>query len=97
MIERVQGPVKAEIERKLALALAPSKLRVVDESSQHAGHHGHRPGEETHFRVEIVSAAFAGLSKLARHRRVNEILAPELAKGVHALSIDAKAPDEVGR
>jgi BolA protein len=94
MNEPDQGPVKAEIERKLSDALSPMLLRVVDESALHAGHHGHRPGKETHFRVEVVSAAFTGLSRLARHRRVNELLARELAEGVHALSIDAKTPAE---
>jgi len=95
MNEPNQGPVKVEIERKLLSALAPSRLRVVDESSLHAGHHGHRPGQETHFKVEVVSEHFAGLSRLARHRRVNELLSKELSEGVHALSIDAKSPSEV--
>ena len=62
---------------------------MVDESHQHAGHAGHRPGGETHFRVYIVSEAFQGKSRLERHRLVNETLAGELAGGVHALAIHA--------
>jgi BolA protein len=67
---------------------------VVDESHQHAGHAGHRPGGESHFRVYIVAPAFAGKSRLERHRLVNGALAAELAGGVHALAIHAAAPGE---
>jgi BolA family transcriptional regulator, general stress-responsive regulator len=84
------------ITEKLTLAFAPQSLDVVDESSQHAGHAGHRPGGETHFRVHIVAQAFKGKSRLERHRMVNEILSGELAGGVHALAIHASAPGEAG-
>jgi BolA family transcriptional regulator, general stress-responsive regulator len=84
------------ITEKLTLAFAPQSLDVVDESNQHAGHAGHRPGGETHFRVYIVAQAFEGKSRLERHRMVNEILAGELAGGVHALAIHASAPGEGG-
>jgi len=94
MIERVQGPVKAEIERKLAAALAPTKLVIVDESASHAGHGGHHPDGESHFRIEIVSAAFSGKSRLERHRLINATLANELAGRVHALALTARAPDD---
>jgi BolA protein len=82
------------ITRKLTEAFRPESLRVVDESHQHQGHAGHRPGGETHFRVYIVAQAFAGKSRLERHRLVNGALAAELAGGVHALAIHATAPDE---
>lgn len=82
------------ITRKLTDAFAPQSLDVVDESHQHAGHAGHRPGGQTHFRVYIVAQAFQGKSRLDRHRMINAILAPELAGGVHALAIHAAAPGE---
>ena len=82
------------ITRKLTEAFRPESLRIVDESHQHEGHAGHRPGGETHFRVYIVAQAFAGKSRLERHRLVNGALAAELAGSVHALAIHAAAPDE---
>jgi BolA family transcriptional regulator, general stress-responsive regulator len=84
------------ITEKLRKAFAPESLRVEDESHQHAGHAGHRPGGESHFRVYIVSEAFSGKSRLQRHRMINDTLASELAGGVHALAIHAAAPGEGG-
>jgi BolA protein len=84
------------ITQKLTEAFAPQSLQVEDESHQHAGHAGHRPGGETHYRVYIVSEAFKGKTRLQRHRMVNETLAGELAGGVHALAIHAAAPGEGG-
>jgi BolA protein len=88
--------VKQTITEKLTKAFAPQSLEVVDESHRHEGHAGHRPGGETHFRVNIVSEAFRGKSRIARHRMVNETLSGELAAGVHALAIHAHAPGEAG-
>lgn len=98
--------MKTAIETKLAAALAPQKLNVINESHLHAGHM-HHPGEdhhndierdgETHFRVQVVSARFDGLNRVARHRLINELLAAELAGGVHALAIEASAPGEPTR
>ena len=82
------------ITHKLDAAFAPQSLQVIDESHQHHGHGGWREGGETHFRVNIVSEAFRGKSRLERHRLVNAALAEELAERVHALAISAKAPDE---
>ena len=82
------------ITEKLTGAFAPASLRVEDESHQHQGHAGHRPGGQTHFRVYIVSEAFRGKSRIERHRMVNATLAGELQGGVHALAIHAKAPGE---
>jgi BolA family transcriptional regulator, general stress-responsive regulator len=82
------------ITEKLTKAFAPQSLEVVDESHQHAGHAGHRPGGESHFRVYIVSDAFRGKTRLERHRMVNAALSGELAGGVHALAIHASAPGE---
>lgn len=86
--------VQETISRKLTETLAPLSLRVLDESHQHEGHGGHRPGGETHFRVYIVADAFRGKSRLGRHRMINEILADELKSHVHAIAIHAAAPDE---
>lgn len=82
------------IAEKLTEALVPESLKVVDESHQHEGHAGHRPGGETHFRVYIVAEAFAGKSRIERHRLINAILADDLNGGVHALAIHAQAPGE---
>jgi BolA protein len=84
------------ITEKLREAFSPARLEVVDESHQHAGHAGARPGGETHFRVHIVAQAFAGKGRIERHRMVNETLSAELKSGVHALAIDASAPEEGG-
>lgn len=88
------GPVAAEIERKLKERLAAEDVEVVDESALHAGHREARPGGETHFRVAVTAAAFAGKPRLERQRLVHEILAEELAGPVHALSVTARAPGE---
>ena len=86
--------VAATIESKLTAALQPTRVQVIDESELHKGHAGHRPGGQSHFRVEIVSAAFDGQSRIARQRRVYEILAAELQAGVHALALKTLTPAE---
>ena len=86
--------VQETITRKLTETFAPVSLKVLDESHQHEGHAGHRPGGQTHFRIYIVADAFQGKSRLARHRMINETLAGELQSGVHALAIHAASPDE---
>ena len=83
------------ITEKLTGAFTPTSLRVEDESHQHEGHAGHRPGGQTHFRVYIVAEAFRGKSRIERHRMINATLADELEGGVHALAIHAKSPEEV--
>jgi len=84
------------ITKKLTEAFAPQSLNVLDESHQHEGHAGHRPGGQTHFRVYIVSEAFKGKTRLERHRMINDTLSGEIAGGVHALAIHAAAPGESG-
>ncbi|MGH6959679.1 MAG: BolA family protein [Dongiaceae bacterium] len=86
--------IAATIESKLTAALQPTRVQVIDESELHKGHAGHRPGGQSHFRVEIVSAAFDGQSRIARQRRVYEILADELKAGVHALALKTLTPAE---
>jgi BolA protein len=86
------GQIAHDIHVKLTEALAPTHLAVEDESHRHAGHAGARPGGESHFRVTVESAAFAGLRPLDRQRLVHRLLAAELAGPVHALSLDLRAP-----
>jgi BolA protein len=86
--------VAETIEHKLTAALAPQRLKIVDDSEKHKGHAGYREGGETHFSVEVVSEAFAGQNRVARQRRVYEILAEELAAGVHALQLKTLTPEE---
>jgi BolA protein len=85
--------MKERISQHLA-ALQPLDLEVIDESEQHRGHGGWREGGETHFRVKIRAEAFDGLSRVERHRRVNALLAPEFARGLHALAIVARGAAE---
>lgn len=85
---------KSRIETTLKSALSPTELLVEDQSERHRGHGGWQEGGETHFAVTIVSAAFAGQSRLARHRVVTDLLAAEFDGGLHALAITARAPGE---
>ncbi len=86
--------VAETIRSTLASAFAPVRLSVVDESHQHVGHAGHRPGGETHFRVELVAAAFAGKSRVERQRLVYAALKELMKTQVHALALTVKAPGE---
>ena len=82
------------IARTLEERLQPARLAVLDESDQHIGHGGWREGGETHFRINIVSEAFSGKSRVERHRLVNDALKGAFERGLHALAIQAKAPGE---
>lgn len=86
--------VADRIRAKLAAALQPTKLAILDESHRHAGHTGARPEGETHFHVEIVSAAFTGESRVTRQRRVYTLLAEEMAGPIHALALTTLTPEE---
>ncbi|WP_349262517.1 BolA family protein [Geminicoccus sp.] len=88
--------MKERIEAALA-PLAPLALQVRDRSDEHRGHGGWREGGETHFDVIVISAAFAGQSRVARHRKVNALLAPLMAERIHALSLSTLTPDEALR
>ena len=87
-------PVAQAMRRKLEAALAPLLLEIDDDSAKHAGHAGARAGGESHFSVRIVSAAFAGKSRVERQRLVHGILVEELAGPVHALALSLRAPAE---
>ena len=86
--------VAETIRDRLSDKLAPRRLSIDDDSHQHAGHAGARPGGQSHYRVEIVSDTFAGMTLVARHRLIYEILADLLADTVHALQLRALTPDE---
>jgi BolA protein len=73
----------------------PHALHVTDDSHTHAGHAGARPEGSTHFSVEIVAEAFRGLTRVASHRLVYDVLAAHFAQGLHALAITATAPKEL--
>jgi BolA protein len=88
--------VKDIIAKKLQEGFAPEHLDVIDESHLHEGHAGHRPGGETHFRVNIVSDGFEGKSRIERHRMINAALAAELAGPIHALALKAQTKAEAG-
>jgi BolA protein len=87
--------VADKLKEKLS-PLKPLRLEVVDESHRHIGHAGNPDGRgETHFTLEIVSGAFAGKSRLQRHRLVMDLVQPIwLETGLHALSLRLYAPDE---
>jgi stress-induced morphogen len=86
--------IENSIREKLAQAFAPTELRVVNDSRHHAGHHSSPGTGESHFSVMVVSTAFAGKSRLERHRMVNAALAEELSGHVHALAVSALTPEE---
>ena len=86
--------VAETIHAKLVAALAPVALEIEDQSARHEGHAGARPEGETHFHVSIVSAAFAGKSRVERQRMIYAALNDELAGPVHALGVTARTPDE---
>lgn len=87
--------VAAQIHTLLENAFAPTHLQVIDDSARHAGHAGAREGGESHFTVKIVSEAFVGLGRVARHRAVYDQLQPLFHAGLHALAIEAKTPAEL--
>lgn len=86
----------SRIETQLRAALSPVAMSLEDESAKHVGHAGARPGGETHYRLTLVSAAFDGLSRVARQRLVYGALREEFDTGLHALSLDLRTPSEAG-
>jgi BolA protein len=80
--------LRAEIEQRLQSAFAPDEIDVVDDSERHRGHAGYREGGDSHFNVRLRSAAFAGQSRLARHRAVHDALGRDIMGRIHALALD---------
>jgi BolA protein len=81
------------IRELLEAAFAPTDILVKDQSHLHAGHAGARDGKG-HFEVRIVADAFAGQSRIQRHRMVYAALGDIMQTDIHALSVHAHAPDE---
>ena len=92
------GPVAASILEKVNEAFAPvDHVELKNQSHLHAGHMGNptgAPDAETHFKLRLVSEAFAGKKLIQRHRMVNEVLKHELDTTVHALTLELKTPSE---
>lgn len=88
--------VAQRIRERLEAGLAPLSLSITDDSHRHLGHAGARPEGETHFRVEVVSASFAGKNRVERQRMVYALLAAELSTAIHALQLKTLAPGEPG-
>jgi BolA protein len=82
------------MKKLLTRQFSPHVFVLEDESARHAGHAGARPGGETHYRLRLVSDAFAGLSRVARQRLIYDALREEFDTGLHALSLDLKTPAE---
>jgi len=82
--------IEQQIQNKIAQALAPLHLEVINES----GSHNVPPGSETHFKLVVVTAAFEGKNRVARHRAIYAELAEQMANGVHALALHTYTPAE---
>jgi BolA family transcriptional regulator, general stress-responsive regulator len=89
-----KGPIATEMEKLLTAAFTPTHLAVINDSASHNGHSGDDGSGESHFTVEIESAAFAGVNRVMRQRMVNKALGDLPGQRVHALAIKAKAPGE---
>ena len=94
MSDQTKGPMAIEMESLLRAAFAPTRLAVINDSAAHSGHSGDDGSGESHFTVEIESAAFAGVSRVNRQRMVNKALGDLPGQRVHALAIKARAVGE---
>lgn len=84
-----------DIRARLVEALKPERLEVINESHLHAGHQPGFDGQgESHLRIRIVATAFAGMTRLQRHRAISDLVQPEMERGLHALAIEPAAPGE---
>ncbi len=90
------GPVAQEMEALLTAAFAPARLAVINDSAKHSGHSGDDGSGESHFTIEIESAAFVGVGRIERQRMVNRALGDIPGQRVHALAIRATSPEEFG-
>jgi BolA family transcriptional regulator, general stress-responsive regulator len=94
MSAQTKGPLATEMETLLTAAFAPTRLAVINDSAKHHGHSGDDGSGESHFTVEIESAAFAGQSRVNRQRMVNKALGDIPGQRVHALAIKATVTGE---
>lgn len=85
---------EARLKEALVAAFDPVSLEIRDDSHRHAGHAGARDGRG-HFKVSIVSRVFAGMTPLQKHRAVYVAVGSMMETDIHALQIDAKAPDQL--
>lgn len=88
------GPMQQEMEARLAAAFPDAAIRVTNDSAAHHGHSGDDGSGESHFSIHITSAAFAGVTRLARQRMVNRALGDLPGQRVHAVAVTARAPGE---
>jgi stress-induced morphogen len=90
-------PIYQSIHDKLTESLTPLRLTINDESHMHRGHAGVKGAtvSETHFAIDVVSAKFSGMNRVQRQRLINDLLREEFTRGLHALSLSCKAPNEV--
>jgi len=82
--------VADEIRNRLQAAFAPEALEVVNDSHRHAGHAGDDGSGESHFSVAIRASAFAGMTRLQRHRAIHAALGPDLLARIHALALNVE-------
>jgi BolA family transcriptional regulator, general stress-responsive regulator len=90
----IKGPMQIEMEALLTAAFSPTALAVINDSAKHSGHSGDDGSGESHFTIEIESAAFENQSRLSRQRLVNAALRDIPGQRVHALAIKATVPGE---
>ncbi|MGI9353078.1 MAG: BolA family protein [Rhizobiaceae bacterium] len=88
------GTVTDYLQEKLNEAFSPQLLEIINESHLHAGHAGDDGSGESHLRIRIVSDAFKGMNRVARHRAVYGIVQPKIDEGLHACAIEVKAVGE---
>ena len=93
-IATTDGPIAIQMKQRLVAKLGPTRLDLEDQSHHHVGHAGHDDRGESHFALTIVSAAFAGQSRVARQRAIFAALGDLMVERVHALTIKATAPGE---
>lgn len=86
--------VEARLRQALMIGLEPTRLDIVNESELHAGHRSSPGTGESHFRLLVVSPLFSGKSRVERHRMVNELIADEMKRGLHAMALSTYAPGE---
>lgn len=84
--------IEDQIETILTRELNPVELMIINESQKHAGHTGDNGTGQTHFKLQVVSEAFDGKSRIQQHRLVNDALKPLFNNGLHALQLECRIP-----
>ncbi|KAG0217854.1 hypothetical protein BGX33_009426 [Mortierella sp. NVP41] len=99
MASQQEGPVTTSIRITLTELLKPDSLEIINDSAKHAHHSAMRgvDSKETHFRVNVVSDAFAGKSTMQRHRLIYGALSKDFEAGLHALSLNTKTSAEIAK